>query len=252
MLARHVGLRKQATPDGIFFAMLADMTIDAIALLPISIHALTDVMRVEHEEAGTIHFRVVGRTLRATPVEGGTKVALGMRFDTPPATLGTLLRRDFGALIEELSRVYVYPSVAKPEADTYAGILEEVGEGGEWLELPEDDEGVGPSDAMGVFQGLASGLGPDMMGQMQKMMSDPDAMGQLAQLAQGLMADEGMRSMMEDVAKKMQSGEGDIMDSARAMAEKANADNPGMLESLSGLMGQGAPPAASNDDGEDE
>lgn len=229
--------------------MLTGMTIDAIALLPISIDALTDVMRVEHEEAGTIHFRVVGRTLRATPVDGGTKVALGMRFDTPPATLGTLIRRDFGALIEELSRVFVYPSVAKPEADTYVGILEEIGEGGEWLDLPEDDEGVGPSDAMGVFQGLASGLGPDMMGQMQKMMSDPDAMGQLAQLAQGLMADDGMRSMMEDVAKKMQSGEGDLLGSARAMAEKAGADNPGMLESLSGLMGQSpAPTAPSNDD----
>ena len=213
------------------------MTIDAIALLPVSIEALTNVMRVEHEEAGNVHFRVVGRTLRATAVNGGTKVALGMRFDTPPATLGTLVRRDFGALLQSLDRVFVYPSVAKPESDSYEGILTEVGEGGEWLDLPPEDEGVGPSDAMGVFQGLASGLGPDMMGQMQKMMSDPGAMGQLAQLAQGLMADESMRSMMEDVAKQMQSGEGDLLGSARAIAEKAGAENPGLLESLGGLMG---------------
>ncbi len=225
------------------------MSLDAIALLPISLDTLRDALRIEHEEGDTVHFRVVGRTLRATSVEGGSRVALDMRFDTPPATLGTLLRRDFGALLDNIDRVLVYPSVARPEANSYDALIEEIGEGGEWIDVPDQARSVGANDAMGVFQGLAQGLGPDMMGQMQQIMRDPGAMGQLAGLAQGLLADDGMRSMMEGMMQQMQRGEGDLMDSARALAQKAQSERPGLFEEIGATLGaSGLGEATANDD----
>lgn len=209
------------------------MTIDAVAVLPLSIDSLRDAMRVENEEDGAVFFRVVGRTMRATPLEGGTLLHLGMRFDTPHGTLGAMLRKDLDAVLGDIDRVYVFPSVAKPEATSYTALLEELGEGGEWISVPEDAE-VGADDALGVLQSLAGGLGPDLMNQVQSVMSDPDAMAQFSKMAEGLMGNADMRAMLEQTAASLQRGDGDVLEQAQEMARRAAAEHPDLLAGLAG------------------
>ncbi|MEM7608864.1 MAG: hypothetical protein AAF411_26250, partial [Myxococcota bacterium] len=147
---------------------------NAVVALPVSIESLRAHLRVEHEEGSEVHFRVTGRTLVARALEDGVCVGLDLAYSTPPETLGTILRRDFGETIAE--RAFVFPHVAKPSATTYEALVEEVGAGGEWVSVPSAEAAT-----PGVnLEGLASSLGPAAAAKMQSMMENPEAMNQLA------------------------------------------------------------------------
>jgi hypothetical protein len=230
------------------------MSIDAVALLHLSTDQLARVLRIEDEGDEGILFRAMGRTLAARSLEDATCLGLSFRFDTPEATLGSVLRRDLGELIEahgDERGVFVYPSVAQLEATTYDAALEELGEGGMWITIPPASEArVGPRDALGVFQGLAGGLGPDLLGQMREMMEgDEGAMmqgammqgameGGLADFAKGILENEEMRGMLEGMASQLFGGgevDGDILGKAREMAEKATAADPELAKRAEAL-----------------
>ena len=236
------------------------MSIDAIALLRLSFDELGKVLRVAEEtDEGTV-FRAMGRSLEARALDDAVTLNLALRFDTPEATLGAVLRRDLGELVEvhgDERGVFVFPSVAQVEASTYEAALEELGEGGMWIAIPAaEDARVGPSDALGVFQGLAGGLGPDLFGQVEKMMGQLQAEGfdeddegpgeggpqlpaGLAELAKGFLENDEMRGMIEGMAAQMFGGgdgpPADLAARAKEVAEKATAANPELAEQAEAL-----------------
>lgn len=254
---------------------------DAIALLKLSMTQLGSVLRIEDEtDEGTI-FRAMGRSLMARPLGDCTTLDLSFRFDTPEATLGSVLRRDLGTLIEahgDERGVFVYPSVATLEATTYDAALEELGEGGMWVQVPQAaDAKVGPSDALGVFQGLAGGLGPDLLGQVQGMMGDlpkneegqPQLPAGLAEFARGFLENPEMRGMLEGMAKQVLGPDGQIPDDLLGKAQEAAqqvASNPELAEQakqmaganpeaigeLATKLGIAGAPAAADDEDEDD
>ena len=233
------------------------MSLDAVALLRLTLDQLAETLRLEEETSDTTVFRAMGRSLEARALEDATTLHLALRFDTPESTLGSVLRRDLGDLIEahgDPRGVFVYPSVAQVEATTYEGALEELGEGGMWVSVPAaKDARVGPADAMGVFQGLAAGLGPDMFRQVEQMLGgaggdDDDDLeaGGLAEFAQGLLANPEMRGMIEGLAGQLFGGQGgqggqadpgDLMGRAREMAAKAVENDPGLLAKAEAMKG---------------
>ncbi len=260
------------------------MSLDAIALLRLSTDQLAQALRVEDETEEGIVFRVTGRSLSARTLEDATALHLALRFDTPEATLGSVLRRDLGDLIEvhgDPRGVFVFPSVAQVEATTYEAALEELGEGGMWITVPAPaDARVGPADAMGIFQGLAAGMGPDMFRQVEAMLGgtaggeddeddeDGEAMpGGLAELAQGLLANEEMRGMIQGLAGQLLGGKGapeDLFGAAREMAEKADPEllakagamkgaiDPDELAGLAGSLGLALPDDEDEDEEDDD
>ncbi len=228
------------------------MTMDAIALLKLSMTQLGSVLRIEDETDDTTIFRAMGRSLEARPLDDCTTLDLAFRFDTPESTLGSVLRRDLGTLIEahgDERGVFVYPSVAHLEATTYEAALEELGEGGMWVAIPKaEDARVGAGDALGVFQGLASGLGPDLIGQVQQMVGNmpkgddgqPQLPAGLAEFARGFLENPEMRGMIEGMAQQVLGGDGlpdDLLGKAQEVAEKATAANPELAAQAQAMAG---------------
>ena len=228
------------------------MTMDAIALLKLSLTQLGSVLRIEDETDDTTIFRAMGRSLEARALDDCTTLDLAFRFDTPEATLGSVLRRDLGTLIEahdDSRGVFVYPSVAQLKATTYEAALEELGEGGMWVAIPTiEDSRVGPNDALGVFQGLAGGLGPDLLGQVQQMVGNmptgddgqPQLPAGLAEFAKGFLENPEMRGMIEGMAQQVlgQGGSPDeMLGKAQEAAAKAAADNPDFAAQAQAMAG---------------
>ena len=234
------------------------MTMDAIALLKLSVTQLGSVLRIEDETDDTTIFRAMGRSLEARALEDCTTLDLAFRFDTPETTLGSVLRRDLGTLVEahaDERGVFVYPSVAQLQATTYEAALEELGEGGMWVAIPEsEDARVGPNDALGVFQGLAGGLGPDLIGQVQQMVGNmpkgddgqPQLPAGLAEFARGFLENPEMRGMIEGMAQQVLGGDGlpdDLLGKAQEAAEKATAANPELAAQAHSMPDLGSPDA---------
>jgi len=226
---------------------------DAIALLKLSLTQLGSVLRIEDETDEGTMFRAMGRSLMARPLDDCTALDLAFRFDTPETTLGSVLRRDLGTLIEahgDERGVFVYPSVATLEATSYDAALEELGEGGMWVKVPaQADAQVGPNDALGVFQGLAGGLGPDILGQVQGMMGDlpKDEEGQpqlpagIAEFAKGFLENPEMRGMLEGMAQQMFGGDGEVPGDLLGKAQEAAqqvAGNPELAKQAQEMAGQ--------------
>lgn len=228
------------------------MTMDAIALLKLSLDQLGSALRLEDETDDTTIFRAMGRSLEARALDDCTTLNLAFRFDTPESTLGSVLRRDLGELIEahdDERGVFVYPSVAHLQATDYEGALEELGEGGMWVSIPEAEGArVGAGDALGVFQGLAGGLGPDLIGQVQQMVGNmpkgddgqPQLPAGLAEFAKGFLENPEMRGMIEGMAQQVLGGGGvpdDLLGKAQEVAEKATAANPELAAQAQAMAG---------------
>lgn len=256
---------------------------DAIALLKLSLTQLGSVLRIEDETDEGTMFRTMGRSLMARPLDDCTALDLAFRFDTPEATLGSVLRRDLGTLIEahgDERGVFIYPSVATLEATTYDAALEELGEGGMWVKVPATaaEAKVGATDALGVFQGLAGGLGPDLLGQVQGMMGNlpkndegqPQLPAGLAEFAKGFLENPEMRGMLEGMAQQVLGKEGGLPDDLLGKAKEAAqqvAANPELAQQAQQMAGQnpeaiaelaqklglgGAAPADENDEADED
>lgn len=130
------------------------MTIDALALLQIP-HTLLPEEKV----------------LRAI-ADDSVLVRVGVPFAAEPDELVDALYDTFGELLDEhddVRGVLIIPHVANPRAGTYEGIIEEVGEGGTWVELDDDSADLGA--LMGEVMGM---IGPDTMAQLQRAMLSGD------------------------------------------------------------------------------
>ncbi|AKF08425.1 hypothetical protein DB32_005574 [Sandaracinus amylolyticus] len=157
--------------------MLRDMALDAIALLRLSASDLPE--------------GAVVRTL-----SDGVLVRTRASFASEPDELAHALRRAVGDALDrhrDERGVLILPDVARPSGKTYESVVDEIGEGGTWISLDEDEEGA--------FEG------GDLLATMMNAMSSPEMQSAIAR-ARDAMAGAGgadPQRMME-LARSMSAG----------------------------------------------
>jgi len=239
----------------------------AIAALPLSPELARDALGepVEGEDVFETAFGLV----RLEALADGIKLHLGLDFGDEPERFGLAVRIALGDAVDAIERVLVYPEVARPSATTYATLLEEIGDGGEWAivasaeeaeaALEDDDEDDAP-DLFGALQAMmGGGLGGGLMGQVQAAMAGGGT-NDLASLAQQLMGNADMRAAIQQMGEQlMKSGalegldpNGDVLAQAQRLAGQVAQEHPELLEHLGKRVGAAnAATGAANDDEEE-
>jgi hypothetical protein len=239
----------------------------AIAALPLSPELARDALGepVEGEDVFETAFGLV----RLEALADGIKLHLGLDFGDEPERFGLAVRIALGDAVDAIERVLVYPEVARPSATTYATLLEEIGDGGEWAivasaeeaeaALEDDDEDDAP-DLFGALQAMmGGGLGGGLMGQVQAAMAGGGT-NDLASLAQQLMGNADMRAAIQQMGEQlMKSGalegldpNGDVLAQAQLLAGQVAQEHPELLEDLGKRVGAAnAATGAANDDEEE-
>ncbi len=239
----------------------------AIAALPLSPELARDALGepVEGEDVFETAFGLV----RLEALADGIKLHLGLDFGDEPERFGLAVRIALGDAVDAIERVLVYPEVARPSATTYATLLEEIGDGGEWAivasaeeaeaALEDDDEDDAP-DLFGALQAMmGGGLGGGLMGQVQAAMAGGGT-NDLASLAQQLMGNADMRAAIQQMGEQlMKSGalegldpNGDVLAQAQRLAGQVAQEHPELLEDLGKRVGAAnAATGAANDDEEE-
>lgn len=239
----------------------------AIAALPLSPELARDALGepVEGEDVFETAFGLV----RVEALADGIKLHLGLDFGDEPERFGLAVRIALGDAVDAIERVLVYPEVARPSATTYATLLEEIGDGGEWAivasaeeaeaALEDDDEDDAP-DLFGALQAMmGGGLGGGLMGQVQAAMAGGGT-NDLASLAQQLMGNADMRAAIQQMGEQlMKSGalegldpNGDVLAQAQRLAGQVAQEHPELLEDLGKRVGAAnAATGAANDDEEE-
>lgn len=239
----------------------------AIAALPLSPELARDALgeSVEGEDVFETAFGLV----RVEALADGIKLHLGLDFGDEPERFGLAVRIALGDAVDAIERVLVYPEVARPSATTYATLLEEIGDGGEWAivasaeeaeaALEDDDEDDAP-DLFGALQAMmGGGLGGGLMGQVQAAMAGGGT-NDLASLAQQLMGNADMRAAIQQMGEQlMKSGalegldpNGDVLAQAQRLAGQVAQEHPELLEDLGKRVGAAnAATGAANDDEEE-
>jgi hypothetical protein len=239
----------------------------AIAALPLSPELARDALGepVEGEDVFETAFGLV----RVEALADGIKLHLGLDFGDEPERFGLAVRIALGDAVDAIERVLVYPEVARPSATTYATLLEEIGDGGEWAIVAsaeeaeaalEDDDDEDAPDLFGALQAMMGGGG--LMGQVQAAMAGGVAGGtnDLASLAQQLMGNADMRAAIQQMGEQlMKSGalegldpNGDVLAQAQRLAGQVAQEHPELLEDLGKRVGaaKGASDAANDDEEE--
>lgn len=239
----------------------------AIAALPLSFELARDALGepVEGEDVFETAFGLV----RVEALADGIKLHLGLDFGDEPERFGLAVRIALGEAVDTIERVLVYPEVARPSATTYATLVEEIGDGGEWAivasaeeaeaALEDDDEDDAP-DLFGALQAMmGGGLGSGLMGQVQAAMAGGGT-NDLASLAQQLMGNADMRAAIQQMGEQlMRSGalegldpNGDVLAQAQRLAGQVAQEHPELLEDLGKRVGAAnAATGAANDDEEE-
>jgi len=240
----------------------------AIAALPLSPELARDALGepVEGEDVFETAFGLV----RVEALADGIKLHLGLDFGDEPERFGLAVRIALGDAVDAIERVLVYPEVARPSATTYATLLEEIGDGGEWAivasaeeaeaALEDDDEEDAP-DLFGALQAMMGGGLGGVMGQVQAAMAGGAVAGgtnDLASLAQQLMGNADLRAAIQQMGEQlMKSGalegldpNGDVLAQAQRLAGQVAQEHPELLADLGKRVG--AANDAANDDDEEE
>lgn len=231
------------------------MPIDAIAVLRIPPAALNEAFGEPTVEGALQSFGPRGE-VTIEPLTDGIRLHLGLRFDDEPERLGVRIRKLLGDVADrhdDPRGAYVYPDVASSSESTYAGWVDDMGEGGMFVAIASaQDAKLGASDAMGLFDTVQGMMGGDLLGQMQAALADPsgDAMKSLAAMAGQLLQDDGIRQQVQSAAQKM-LGEGglqglemggglpgDLLEQAKSLAGQVADDNPELMEQLAGKLSE--------------
>jgi hypothetical protein len=104
----------------------------------------------------------LGSGMRVTELEDAVLLDTGESFAEEPAAIARRITAVVGAELEghvDPRGVFVLPSVAAPHARSYAGVLEEVGAGGQWLPMARADDGLDGFALPDGMGGLAAVLG---------------------------------------------------------------------------------------------
>lgn len=121
--------------------MLRGMALDAIALLRLPAADLPE-----------------GAVLRT--LDDGVLVRTRASFASEPEDLALALRRVAGDALDrhrDARGVLMIPDVARPSASSYEGVVEEIGEGGTWIDVDEEeDAGLEGGDLLATMMGAMS------------------------------------------------------------------------------------------------
>lgn len=149
---------------------------------------------------------------RIEPLEDGILLHTGAPFASEPTALSyavhALLGDELAALHRDPRGVLFIPDVAAPQARSYAGVIAEVGEGGEW---GPPLSGAGPES-----EGLEALLGTMLSAMPSSVMQtasaavngDPHAFQALTAQLEGLLGSSGMdlsSPMFQQLAQTMQA-----------------------------------------------
>ena len=218
---------------------------------------------VEGEDTFETAFGLV----RLETLADGVKLHLGLDFGDEPERFGLAVRIALGDAVDAIERVLVYPEVARPSATTYAALVAEIGDGGEWAVVAsaeeaeaalEDDE---DDDAPDLFGALQAMMGGGLMGEVQAAMQGGGT-NDLASLAEQLMGNADMRAAIQQMGEQlMKSGalegidpNGDVLAQAQRLAGQVAQEHPELLADLSkraGTTDDAANDDAANDDEEE-
>jgi len=159
--------------------------------------------------------------------------------------------------------VFLIPSVAAPKARSYAGVIEEVADGGVWAPWETADEDVGlPLSAAGggpelagLLGSMLGGMSPGMLAQAAaSLKDDPSALQAAAAQLPGLLQDPGaLQSQVPELAGMLQAmgvSGSQLSDITKGLQEELARDPARLLAMAEGLFG--AAGQADAEDDEDE
>ncbi len=209
------------------------MSMDAIALF-----ALSDLSSLQNGEKET----------PLGPVElellsDGIAVTLPLRFHVDPERIGSFLRGSLSDWVDaqESPRVYVYPNVARPEGSTFQARIDELGEGGMWVEVPPASAGIDANLMGQALEGLQSG---GMLSAMQAMVQGGGVdMSALASIAQQVMQNPGLMQTVAEAAGQLETSgiaadpaAGGLLEQAQKIAGELASKNPNLMEEVGAMF----------------
>jgi hypothetical protein len=184
------------------------MSMDAVALVRIGLAELrVGLGGAEIELRGQN-----GMPFRADALDDATLVHTGMPLrDAAPDELGFAVRQLLGAVLDRHADergILVFGSAIRPKAKTYAAVVDEIGDAGEWVPivaadyLPERLRDAEPGSLEAVAGELMSQLGPEMMALQASLLGgNPAGLQEAMKMVGQLLADPAKaKVLMEAVA----------------------------------------------------
>lgn len=146
--------------------------------------------------------------VRVTTLEDALLLHTDLDFADDPDELAAEVRAGLG---EELAAqhadergLFLIPSVAAPKARTYAGVIDEVADGGVWGAWEELEEEQDEPDLSGLFNQMLGSMSPGLLGAAAQLRADPSALKDAsAQLPDLLNSPGGLEQLMAGMSAQM-------------------------------------------------
>ncbi|MCA9625762.1 MAG: hypothetical protein KC731_42360 [Myxococcales bacterium] len=218
------------------------MSMEAVAVLQIPYPRVVVMLGQERDAGEGTWVKTQAGPRKLEELEGGCLFYLGVPVgEVSPSELGLLLRGLLGDLVDrhdDERGVFVFPARARGDAKAVAALVDDVGDLGEWVEVP---------DALPAE--LAGGMGGEgmeaMLGQVASMMgAEPGQMAGLWEQAQEMMGDPAMQSQLMAAAQQLMGqmgGQGGGLDlgALAAEAQKVLASDPELAARMKDGLGGG-------------
>jgi hypothetical protein len=120
---------------------------------------------------------------------------------------------------EDPRGLYAFPTVVKPKGRTYDAIVEELGEGGEWIAMGATAPMMSLEDAMSSMSDL---LPPEMRAGFDQAVQNAGGMDAVVAQAQALLQSDAFRNMFEQAMNE--AGEDGEIDEKKMLELASNAD----------------------------
>lgn len=200
---------------------------DAVALVKIPHLSLTQSLRPNPEAGPDAYVGVNALDVRIVSLDDGVLALTPFGFDTEPDELALGLRKLLGDALDahdDARGIYVFPSVARPRARTYEGVIDELGELGMWVPRVSLDNvptrvAEAPADSFKAqVQDLMARVGPDTIGRLEQAVAsgDASAMAALQEQIMEAMAAHGGIDALERSLSELLASEGLSMEDLQA------------------------------------
>lgn len=160
------------------------MGIDAVAVLQIPFEKVKGAFATGPSAARLHLVGADGVTFAVDGLDDGVLVHTFHRFGADPDEIATLVRGRLGALLDEHADprgILVFPDVASPKGKTYAAVVDEIGEAGEWVpkvgsdHVPEKFRGADVGALESLVAQVTAGVGIDAIAELHRALSVGDA-----------------------------------------------------------------------------
>jgi hypothetical protein len=99
--------------------------------------------------------------VRAEALDDAQLLHTGLPFASEPELIVQRLQQALGEALDEHDDprgVFLLPDVAAPKARAYLDVIDEVGEGGQWLPLPQEAQDFGLPDGLGALSAVLGSM----------------------------------------------------------------------------------------------